>query len=87
MDETILDAVLIPLANEFMVPPEKGYFVTLEARGNMTERQAFTQTMAELRAEGSVRSPFFGLYQLTPAGYLKYMERIHELKHPKDVKE
>ena len=44
------------------------------------EFEPFRETMAALRAEGSVSISSFGTYQMTSSGYAKYSEKIQALR-------
>jgi hypothetical protein len=44
------------------------------------EFEPFRETMAALRAEGSVGMSAFGTYQMTSSGYAKYSEKIQALR-------
>ncbi len=44
------------------------------------EYEPFRETMAALRAEGSVNMSAFGTYQMTSRGYAKYAEKIQALR-------
>jgi len=78
IDNTILNKVLLPLADQY----ESGRndrCVTLTVT-TPEEFEPFRETMAVLRAEGSVTMTPFKSYQMTPSGYAKYADKIRALR-------
>ena len=78
IDNTILNKVLLPLADRY----ESGRndrCVTLTVT-TPEEFEPFRETMAVLRAEGSVTMTPFKSYQMTPSGYAKYADKIRALR-------
>ncbi len=80
IDREILEAVLLPLADQYEAG-QGNRWVTLKE--TLPEEQGpFLETMAALRAEGSVRLSAGGDYQLTSTGYAKYAAKIKSLRVP-----
>lgn len=78
IDNKILNQVLLPLADQY----ESGLHdrcVTLKVT-TPEEFEPFRETMAALRAEGSVKLFVGEAYQFTAAGYAKYVEKIQALR-------
>ena len=78
IDNAILNKALLPLADQY----EGGHhdrWVSL-AVTTPEEFEPFRETMAALRAEGSVNMSAFGTYQMTSSGYAKYAEKIQALR-------
>jgi hypothetical protein len=78
MDNKILDKVLRSLADQY----ESGRndrCVTFTVT-TPEEFEPFRETMAALRAEGSVNMTPFNSYQLTASGYAKYADKIKALR-------
>jgi hypothetical protein len=78
IDNKILDKILLPLADQY----ESGRndrCVTLTVT-TPEEFEPFRETMAGLRAEGSVNMPIVGTYQMTASGYTKYADKIRALR-------
>lgn len=78
IDNTVLNKALLPLADQY----EGGHndrWVSL-AVTTAEEFEPFRETMAALRAEGSVNTSAFGTYQMTSSGYAKYSEKIQALR-------
>jgi hypothetical protein len=78
IDDKILDKVLLTLADQY----ESGrndrcatFTVTTPE-----EFEPFRETMAALRAEGSIHMPIVGTYQMTPSGYAKYADKVRALR-------
>lgn len=78
IDNKILDKILLPLADQY----ESGRndrCVELKVT-TPEEFEPFRETMAALRAEGSVTMSPFKTYQMAPSGYAKYADRIKALR-------
>jgi pyrimidine deaminase RibD-like protein len=80
VDSKVLEAVLLPLADQYEAGLSNRW-VTLRGT-SPEEQQPFRETMAALRAEGSVRLSAAGDYQLTSTGYAKYANKIKALRVP-----
>lgn len=78
IDDKILNKVLLPLADQY----EAGHNDRCVSLAVTTpeEYEPFRETMAALRAEGSVKVSAFGTYQMTSSGYAKYAEKIQALR-------
>lgn len=77
VDNKILNRILLTLADQF----EEGRHdrgVTLTV--TVDEYEPFRETMAALRAEGSVSMAPFKTYRLTESGYAKYVNKIRALR-------
>lgn len=79
MNTTILDKVLIPLAEQFESRKNKDYWYSFTP-GDAGEHEALQQCMAELFAEGSVLTKGKGLFRFSDSGYTKYIHRIRALR-------
>lgn len=78
IDNKILDQVLLPLADQY----ESGRndrCISLAAT-TPEEFEPFRETMAALRAEGSVTMSPFKTYQMTASGYAKYADKMRALR-------
>jgi hypothetical protein len=78
MNQKILDQILLSLADQY----ESGRndrCVTLTVT-TPEEFEPFRETMAALRAEGSVVMPVVGTYQMTRSGYAKYADKIKAIR-------
>ena len=78
IDNKILDKILLPLADQYESGRNNRCVVlTVTTPG---EFEPFRETLAALRAEGSVNMPIVGTYQMTPNGYAKYADKIRALR-------
>jgi hypothetical protein len=78
MNHKILDQILLSLADQY----ESGrtdHCVSLTV-ATPEEFEPFRETMAALRAEGSVTMSPFRTYQMTASGYAKYADKIKALR-------
>jgi hypothetical protein len=78
MNDKILNQILLPLADNFEFG-RYDHHVTLNVT-TPEEIEPFRETMAALRAEGSVKMFIGDSYQFTAAGYAKYKDKIQALR-------
>jgi hypothetical protein len=78
MNEKILRQILLPLADQYEAA-RNDHCVTLKVT-TPEEFEPFRETMAALRAEGSVKGFAGDAYQFTAAGYAKYAQKIQALR-------
>ena len=78
VDNKILNKVLLPLADHYEEGRhDRGVSLTVTT---VDEYEPFRETMAALRAEGSVSMAPFKTYRLTESGYAKYVNKIRALR-------
>ena len=78
VDNKILDQILLPLADQYEAG-RNNRCVTLTVT-KPEEFEPFRETMASLRAEGSVNLFAGDGYQITASGYAKYADKIKALR-------
>ena len=77
VDNKILNRILLTLADQFEEGRhDRGVKLTV----TVDEYEPFRETMAALRAEGSVSMAPFKTYRLTESGYAKYVNKIRALR-------
>lgn len=78
LDNKILNKILLTLADQYEEGRhDRGVTLTVTS---VEEYEPFRETMAALRAEGSVTMAPSKTYRLTESGYAKYVNKIRALR-------